>query len=82
MSSHQENNTWTLAYLPDGKKEVKGRWFYRLKSEGDKKPYKASLVEKNYLQQLGFDYKEYICPCSKHSNFRKKLDFIYTLDFW
>jgi len=55
MASHLENNTWTLAYIPEGKKVVKGRWVYRLKSEGDKKPCKASLVGKSYLQQLGFN---------------------------
>uniref|UniRef100_A0A2S2NYU2 Copia protein n=1 Tax=Schizaphis graminum TaxID=13262 RepID=A0A2S2NYU2_SCHGA len=62
MASHQENNTWTLAQLLEGKKVVKARWVYRLKTEGDKKRYKARLVAKGYLQQLGFDYKETYAP--------------------
>jgi len=31
---------------PEEKKMVKARWVYRLKTEGDKRPYKARLVAK------------------------------------
>lgn len=41
MASHQENNTWTPVYLTEGKKVVKVRWVYRLKTEDDKKRYKV-----------------------------------------
>jgi hypothetical protein len=37
MASHQENNSWTLAQLPEEKKVIKVRWVYRFKTEGDKK---------------------------------------------
>lgn len=72
MSSHRENMTWTLAKLPLGRKAIKAKWVFKVKSDGDDKPerFKARLVAKGYAQQAGIDFDETYSPVVRHSTIR------------
>ena len=53
LKSHAENGTWILVNRPHGRKTVKSKWVYAIKSDGR---YKARLVAKGFTQVQGIDY--------------------------
>ena len=50
MKSLQDNHTYDLVKLPKGKRALKNKWVYRLKTEEhcSQPRYKASLVVKGF----------------------------------
>ena len=50
LQALKQNYTWTLEYLPDGKKAIGSKWVYKIKyySNGTIERYKARLVAKGY----------------------------------
>lgn len=59
IQSLEENHTFTLTTLPEGRKTVGGRWVYAIKKDSDGHyQYIARLVAKGYSQSLGIDYGE------------------------
>ena len=59
MDSLMSNQTWLLAELLKGKKDLQNKWVYRIKEEHDgSKRYKARLVVKDFQQKEGIDYTE------------------------
>lgn len=59
MKSLEENKTFTLTQLPQGKQPVGGRWVSILNRDSDRsRTYKARFVVKGYSQKLGTDYDE------------------------
>ncbi|KAL0159683.1 hypothetical protein M9458_043408, partial [Cirrhinus mrigala] len=63
MKSLEENKTFTLTQLPQGKQPVGGRWVYTLKRDSDgSEKYKARFVAKGYSQKPGTDYDETFSP--------------------
>ncbi|GAA0180073.1 transmembrane signal receptor [Lithospermum erythrorhizon] len=56
----QNNNTWELVELPQGKKPTGCKWAYKVKGnpDGTIKRYKARLVAKGYTQVEGEDCNE------------------------
>nr|GEW93844.1 putative NB-ARC [Tanacetum cinerariifolium] len=52
----QQNGTWTLEELPEGKKAIDSKWVYKIKYKpnGDIERYKAQLVAKGFTQQEGW----------------------------
>ena len=71
MSSLEENKTFTLTTLPEGRESVGGRWVYTVKEgfNGDE-TYKARYVAKGYSQVKGVDYNETYAPTASLTSVR------------
>jgi hypothetical protein len=70
--SLQENHTYGLVKLPKGKKVLKNKWVYRLKTqENSSQPkYKARLVVKGFSQKKGVDFEEIFSLVVKMTSIR------------
>lgn len=65
------NNTWTLSSLPPGRKTIKCRWIFKIKTDTEGKVrYKARLVAKGYSQEYGIDYNGTFAPVIRLSTVR------------
>jgi transposase InsO family protein len=62
-----KNNTWDLVDLPPGRKAVKSKWVFKLKSDGR---YRARLVAKGFTQIPGIDYDETFSPVARFESIR------------
>lgn len=58
ITALEDNDTWFVCSLPDGKKAVGCKWVLKVKINTDRtlERYKARLVAKGYTQQEGLDY--------------------------
>ncbi|XP_019232848.1 PREDICTED: uncharacterized protein LOC109213495 [Nicotiana attenuata] len=56
----EENHTWEIVDLPEGKKPIGSKWVFRIKYKSNREVerFKARLVAKGYTQQEGLDYHE------------------------
>ena len=71
MKSLEENQTFTLTTLPEGRKTVGGRWVYSIKGDIDgHDQYKARFVAKGYSQRAGIDYGEMFSPTANFTSVR------------
>lgn len=63
----EENGTWTLENLPEGKRDVGSKWVYKVKYKpnGEVERYKALLVAKGFAQMEGVDYHDTFAPVAK-----------------
>ncbi|KAL0310615.1 UNVERIFIED_CONTAM: hypothetical protein Sangu_2356200 [Sesamum angustifolium] len=52
LQALENNQTWTLTALPNGKKAIGSRWVYKLKMnpDGTVNRYKARLVAKDIVK--------------------------------
>ena len=57
-----KNGTWELVNLPHGRKAVKSKWVFKLKSDGH---YRARLVAKGFMQIPGIDFDETFSPVAR-----------------
>ena len=85
MRSLLENHTYDLVKLPKGKKALKNKWVYRLKTEKKKKQktkkrYKALLVVKGSSQKKGVDFEEIFYLVVKVSSIRVVLGLVADLN--
>ncbi|CAI7922710.1 unnamed protein product [Closterium sp. NIES-53] len=64
LKSIEENGTWKLVELPEGRKAITSKWLFKIKSDADGKieRYKSRLVAKGYQQKEKVDYKELFAP--------------------
>ncbi|CAI7889498.1 unnamed protein product, partial [Closterium sp. NIES-54] len=72
FQSHMENETWTLTYLPPGRKALECTWVLRVKTdaEGRLERRKTRLVIKGFQQREGIDFQEVFAPVSKAPTLR------------
>ena len=72
INSLYENSTFELVNLPKGKKALKNKWVYRLKTEENSSHprYKTRLVVKGFNQKQGIDFDEIFSPVVKMSSIR------------
>ncbi|CAI7805306.1 unnamed protein product [Closterium sp. NIES-53] len=75
LKSIEENGTWELVELPEGRKAITSKWLFKIKSDVDGKieRYKSRLVAKGYQQKEKVDYKELLAPMVKPTTLRTLL---------
>ncbi|CAI7768115.1 unnamed protein product [Closterium sp. NIES-53] len=75
LKSIEENGTWELVELPEGRKAITSKWLFKIKSDADGKieRYKSKLVAKGYQQKEKVDYKEMFAPVVKPKTLRTLL---------
>ncbi|CAI7747205.1 unnamed protein product, partial [Closterium sp. NIES-54] len=75
LKSIEENGTWELVELSEGRKEITSKWLFKIMSDADGKieRYKSRLVAKGYLQKEKMDYKELFAPVVKPTTLRTLL---------
>lgn len=69
------SGTWRLVQLPLGRKAVKCKWIYRVKTnpDGSVSKYKARLVAQGCTQTKGVDYDQTFSPVVKYDAIRAVL---------
>ena len=82
MNSLQVNHTYDLVSLPKGRKALKCKWVFKLKTqENSSKPkYKARLIIKGFGQKKGIDFDEIFAPVVKISSIRVTLGMAACID--
>ncbi|CAI7894873.1 unnamed protein product [Closterium sp. NIES-53] len=75
LKSIEENGTWELVELPEGRKEITSKWLFKIKSDADGniERYKSRLKAKGYQQKEKVDYKELFAPVVKPTTLRTLL---------
>ena len=65
-----ENHTYDLVKLHEGKRALKNKCIYKLKTEeqNSQPRYKARLVVKGFSQKKGIDFEEIFSPVMKMSS--------------
>ncbi|HEV7736248.1 MAG TPA: reverse transcriptase domain-containing protein, partial [Chlamydiales bacterium] len=83
IKSQQENGTWYLTDLPEGRKTIKCRWVFLTKRDLQGNPirYKARLVAKGFTQQAGIDFEETFAPVARLDSLRFLLALAAALDW-
>ncbi|GKD16384.1 putative RNA-directed DNA polymerase, partial [Tanacetum coccineum] len=63
----EENDTWMLVDLPNGKRAVDSKWVYKIKYKpnGVVERFKSRLVAKGFTQMEGVDYNDTFAPVAK-----------------
>ncbi|CAI5974422.1 unnamed protein product [Closterium sp. NIES-64] len=72
LKSIEENDTFELVELPEGRKAITSKWLFKIKSDADGKieRYKSRLVAKGYQQKEKVDFKELFAPVVKPTTLR------------
>ncbi|CAI7878526.1 unnamed protein product [Closterium sp. NIES-53] len=75
LKSIEENGTWELVELPEGRNAITSKWLFKIKSDADGniERYKSRLVAKGYQQKEKVDYKELFAAVVKPTTLRTLL---------
>ena len=67
MKSLLDNKTWCLVKLPKGRRAVRNKWVFKVKSDGR---LKSRLVAKGFTQVFGVDYEETFSPVGRKASLK------------
>ncbi|CAI5521508.1 unnamed protein product [Closterium sp. Naga37s-1] len=72
LKSIEENDTFELVELPEGRTAITSKWLFKIKSDADGKieRYKSRLVAKGYQKKEKVDFKELFSPVVKPTTLR------------
>ena len=71
INALEENNTYELTPLPEGRTVVGGKWVYAINLGPDNtEKFKARYVAKGYSQVKYMDYEEDFSPTARHTSIR------------
>ena len=71
MNALEENNTYELTPLPEGRSAVGGKWVFTRKfGPNDEEKFKARYVAKGYSQIENIDYRETFSPTARMTSVR------------
>lgn len=72
LTSLNNNNTWQIVPLPNGKTIVGSKWIFKIKYNADESimKYKARVVAQGFSQKYGQDYDEVFAPVVKPTTIR------------
>ncbi|CAI5482024.1 unnamed protein product [Closterium sp. Yama58-4] len=75
LKSIEENDTFELVELPEGRTAITSKWLFKIKSDADGKieRYKSRMVAKGYQKKENVDYKELFAPMVKPTTLRTLL---------
>ncbi|CAI7798011.1 unnamed protein product [Closterium sp. NIES-54] len=75
LKSIEENDTWELVELPEGRKAITSKWLFKIKSDADGniERYKSRLMAKGYQQKEKVENKELFAPVVKPTTLRTLL---------
>ncbi|GBL76619.1 Retrovirus-related Pol polyprotein from transposon TNT 1-94 [Araneus ventricosus] len=75
LNSLNENETWELVNLPQGRKPIENKYVYKIKknADGEIQRYNAGLVAKGFSQKPGTDYYETFSPVVRWDTIRTVL---------
>ena len=74
LLSIENNKTWSLEELPQGRTAVGCRWVFKIKQGVEENSkYKARLVAQGFTQKFGIDYEEVFAPVTRSATFRTLL---------
>ncbi|GJS30916.1 retrovirus-related pol polyprotein from transposon TNT 1-94 [Tanacetum coccineum] len=83
VNALEKNGTWTLEYLPKGKRAINSKWVYKIKFKpnGEVEKYKARLVAKGFNQMEEVDYHDTFAPVAKLVTVRTLLAITVKMDW-
>ena len=72
MAAQEQNRSWSLTYLPQGRRAIRNRWVFKRKtdSQGKIERYRAGLVAKGFSQVEGVDFNETFAPVVRQESIR------------
>ena len=81
MKLLNENYTYDLVKLPKGKRVLKNKWVYRLKTENNSQQWcKARLVVKDIYKKKCVDFKKIFSPVVKMSSIQVVIGLVASLN--
>ena len=71
MQALEENDTFEVVPLPEGKQVIGSKWVYAIKTDKHgEEHFKARFVAKGYSQTEGIDYQETFSPTARMNSIR------------
>lgn len=83
MKTLNDNDTWEMVQLPEGKRAVGNNWVFTVKYrlDGTVERHKARLIAQGFTQTYGINYEETFALVAKLNSIRILLSIAANLDW-